>query len=66
MKWVVSTWEKASPALIVKAWEVCGYKTQKELKSDAEDTGAATVWSCESLRATVEQAAGKDASTFFA
>ena len=64
-KWVVLAWEKISPELIVKAWEVCGYKIQKEPKLDAEDMGAMTVWSCESLGAAVERTAGKDVSIHF-
>ena len=63
--WVVLAWEKISPALVVKAWEVCGYKTQKQLKADAADMGAITVWSAESLGAVVEIAVGHDALTHF-
>ena len=52
-------------ALIVRPWEVCGYKykTQQQLNADAEDMGAITVWLPKSLGAVVEKAAGKDAST---
>jgi len=63
--WILTAWDKISPALVVKAWEVCGYKTQKQLKADAEDMGAITVWSAESLGAVVERAAGNDALTHF-
>ena len=49
----------------MKAWEVCGYKTQKHLKADVEDMGAVTVWSPESLGAVMERVVGKDASTHF-
>ena len=58
-------WEKVSPALIVKAWEVCGYKTQNELKSDADNMGAVTVWSRKRLGVTMDRAAGNDALTHF-
>ena len=44
---------------------MCGYKTQKQLKADAEDVGAITVWLPESLGAVIGRAAGKDASTHF-
>ena len=63
--WVVLAWNKISPALVVKACEVCRYKTQKQLKRDAADMGAIAVWSPKSLGAEVKIAAGHDALTHF-
>jgi len=64
-KWVVLAWEKVSPALTAKAWEVCGYTTQKDLQADADIMRALNVWTHDSIWAVDEHAAGKDASTHF-
>ena len=44
---------------------MCGYKTQKELKTDADDMGVVTVRYRKRLGVTMEQAAGNDDLTHF-
>jgi hypothetical protein len=61
-QWCVLAWKKVPEELVIKAWELAGYKTVDEIeKSHASISWMVVSPNDDVIRSTVEQAAGADA-----
>ena len=66
-QWVVKAWEKIPEEIVRKAWDVCGYKSVREIQNIEEnqtnntDTSLVKHYSPDEIVTIMEKAGGKEA-----